>query len=257
MESINLPEERRTSIVEILNEEGKVTAPDLSRRLDVSVDTIRRDLICLENAGRLTKVHGGALPCSPATEPYKTRKSQNSAAKVLIAKQAAKLIQPGQVVPMDSGTTVEEVARQLDPDLTATVVTASFPVAAALIGHPQVKVIMPGGILDAESMTLSGSGVLESLRQIYADLCILGISSIDLEAGITGTHFEETDIKRLLIRNAKKVVVPVTRDKFGTAASFFIEAVDCIDVLVVEASTPDELLEPYQALGIRIARGRS
>jgi len=255
MESTNLPEERRASIVEILNEEGKVTAPDLSRRLDVSVDTIRRDLICLENAGRLTKVHGGALPCSPATAPYNTRKNQNSSAKVQIAKRTAQLIQPRQIVFMDSGTTVEEIAHQLPLDLEATVVTASIPVASALGGHTNIKVIMPGGILDAESMTLAGNGAMESLRRIRADLCVLGVCSIDPKAGITCTRFEETDMKCLLIQNAKEVVVPVTTDKLGTAAAFVIDAVDLIDVLVVENSTPDEQLEPYRELGIRIERG--
>lgn len=250
-----LPEERRSHIVEILQTEGKVTAPDLSQRLNVSVDTIRRDLIHLENAGQLTKVHGGALPCSPATAPYNTRKKQNNLAKVRIAKKIALMIQPGQIVFMDSGTTIEAVAQHLAPDLKATVVTASLPIATALSEHAHITVIMPCGTLDTESMALAGNGAMESLRRIRADLCILGVCSIDPDAGITCTRFEETDIKRLLIQNAKEVVVPVTMDKLGTATAFVIDAVDRIDVLVVEKSTPDEQLEPYRELGIRIERG--
>jgi DeoR/GlpR family transcriptional regulator of sugar metabolism len=255
MESMNLPEERRTRIVEILNEEGKVTPLDLSQRLDVSVDTIRRDLIHLEKTGQLTKVHGGALPRSPATAPYLIRKEQNSAAKIQVAIQTAKFIQSGQIVFMDSGTTVEETARQLPADLQATIITHSIPVAAALAHHEQIEVIMPGGLLNTGSMILSGSTALEGLSRIHADICILGVCSLDPDAGITCTDVEETAIKRTLIKNARQVIVPVTADKLGTAAPFGIAAVTAIDVIITEKSVSDQLLEPYQKLGIRIERG--
>lgn len=257
MESMNLPEERRARIVKILNKEGKVTPPDLSQRLGVSVDTIRRDLIHLENSGKLTKVHGGALPGSPATAPYPIRKSQNSTAKIHIAKQAAAHIRPGQIVFMDSGTTLEEIARQLPKNLKATIVTHSIPVAAALANHKQVEVIMPGGSLDAEAMILSGSTAMETLGRIHADLCILGVCSIDPDAGITCTRFEETAIKRIFIENSRAVIVPVTADKLGTAAAFGItniNSINSINTIITEKAASDHLLEPYQQLGIRIER---
>jgi DeoR/GlpR family transcriptional regulator of sugar metabolism len=255
MESMNLPDERRARIIEILNDEGKVTPPVLSERFGVSVDTIRRDLIHLENAGQLTKVHGGALPRSPATAPYLARKSQNSAAKTGIAKRTARLIQPGQVIFMDSGTTVEETARQLPADLTATVVTASLPVATALAGHERIKVVMPGGTLDTASMTLRGSAMLGELSRVRADVCVLGVCSIDPDAGITCTDFDEAPIKQRLIENARKVIVPVTSDKLGTAASFAIGDVDCVDLIIVEKSVPAEALAPYEKLNVQLVRG--
>lgn len=255
MNEHTLPDERRTQIIHLLETEGKVTAPSLSHRLGVSVDTIRRDLIQLASAGQLTKVHGGALPCSPATEPYRMRKRQNSEAKVQLAKRAAQFVQSGHIVFMDNGTTVEETARQLPLDLVATVVTNSLAIASALHRHRTVKVIMTGGILDSDSMSLSGSAAVETLRDIRADICILGVCSIDPEAGMTGTGFEENDIKRQMIKNAHKIVVPVTTDKLGTAAPYVIASVECIDHLIVEGSTSEYELEPYRKRGIHIEKG--
>lgn len=255
MESINLPEERRGRIIEILNKEGKVTPPDLSRRLGVSVDTVRRDLIHLEHAGQLTKVHGGALPPSPAAAPYPVRKEQSSAAKAAAAKLAAAQVQPGQIVFIDSGTTAEEAARRLPADLKATVITHSIPAAAALANHKQVEVIMPGGSLNPELMILSGSAAAETLSRIHADICILGVCSIDPETGLTCTSFEETAIKRILIENARKVVVPATADKLGTAAPFGIAGLDAVDMLITEKSAADEQLMPYREQGIAVLKG--
>lgn len=252
-----LPEERRSQIAKILLEEGKVTAMDLSRRLDVSVDTIRRDLIQLERTKQLNRTHGGALPCSPATEAYHLRREHNSVAKIQIARKTVQLLQKGQVIFMDSGTTVEEVARHLPLDFTATVVTHSLPVAMALGAHRHIRVIMPGGTVDGESMILTGSGVVDELRHIRADVCVLGACSIDADAGITCTRFEEVGIKRHIIRNAQKVIVPVTADKFGTAAPFFIAALESASVIVTEDSTPDDCLLPCRNLSIRIEKGVS
>ncbi|MBN2527560.1 MAG: DeoR/GlpR transcriptional regulator [Deltaproteobacteria bacterium] len=252
-----LPEERRSRIATILSEEGKVTAQDLSRRLGVSADTIRRDLIQLERTNQLNRTHGGALPRSPATAAYHLRKEQNSTAKMQIAKKTVALLQEGQVIFMDSGTTVEEVARHLSSDFTATVVTHSLPVAMTLGSHRHLRVIMPGGTVDGESMILNGSGVMDQFRNIRADVCLLGACSIDADTGITCTRFEEVDIKRQIIRNSRMVIVPATSDKFGTAAPFFIAPMECVSVIVTEQSTPDERLLPCRNLSIRIEKGES
>jgi DeoR/GlpR family transcriptional regulator of sugar metabolism len=252
-----LPEERRSQIAQILREEGKVTAVDLSARLGVSADTIRRDLIHLEKAKQLNRTHGGALPCSPATAPYLLRREHNTAAKIQIAQKTVQLLQERQVILMDSGTTVEEVARHLPHDFTATVITHSLAVAMTLGAHRNIRVIMPGGIVDNESMILSGSSVVDQLRNIRADVCLLGACSIDIDAGITCTRFEEVDIKRHIICNSRVVIVPATADKFGTSAPFFIAAMECANVIVTEESTPDDLLAPYRNIPIQIEKGVS
>lgn len=252
MDATNLPEQRRARIVEMLHAEGKVTPRNLSQRLDVSIDTIRRDLIQLEHAGQLTKVHGGALPPSPAAAPYPLRKKQNNAEKLQLAHATAQLIQPGQLIFMDSGTTIEETARQLPLDLNATVVTTSLPVAEALAAHTQLRIILPGGTLNPTSMSLSGSMALAGLRHIRADVCLLGVCSLDINAGLTCTDIDEVAIKQTLIQNAQQLIVPITRDKLGTAAPFGIADADRIDRLVITSAATDEQLLPYRNLNIQI-----
>ena len=251
-----LPEERRHEILNILAKEGKLTVPDLSRVLSVSVDTIRRDLKELEQAGHLARVHGGALPKSPSTPPYSARKVQNKSAREEVARETAKLIQPGQIVLFDSGTTASEIARYLSPDLTATVITVSPPVVMALSTHANIKVIMLPGTLDKSSMSLTGSTTIEALRRVRADICISGVCSIHPEIGVTTTNYEEAEIKRQMIHNATEVIVAATADKLGTAVPFEVTGIESINQLVTESSVPLETLIPYQKAGINVIRAK-
>jgi len=251
-----LPEERRHKILNILAKEGKLTVPDLSRVLNVSVDTIRRDLKELEKAGHLARVHGGALPKSPSTPPYSARRVQNKSARKEVARETAKLIQPGQIVLFDSGTTALEIARYLSPDLTATVITVSPPVLMTLSTHATIKVIMLPGVLDKSSMSVRGSTTIEALRRVRADICISGVCSIHPEIGMTTTSYEEAEIKRQMIHNATKVIVAATADKLGTAVPFEVTGIESINQLVTESSVPLETLIPYQKAGINVIRAK-
>ncbi|MEM7735958.1 MAG: DeoR/GlpR family DNA-binding transcription regulator [Deinococcota bacterium] len=246
-----LPEERRQHIVQLLNQHGKVTVPELSEHLDVSADTIRRDLAGLEQAGLVTRVHGGALPVKPTTPPYKLRRDANVDSKRAIAAAAAKLIQPGQVVMIDSGTTALEVARSLPINLLATVVSASPYVAIALADYPHVEVVMIGGTLDKTSMTFTGSAAHVALSNLRADVCVLGVCSLHETVGISTISLEEATLKRLMIGNAREVIAVTTADKLHTAAPFVVGPLNQLTHLVTEASASDELLSPYQTLGIQ------
>ncbi len=137
-----LTAERRRSIIHTLQRDGKVLASELSRALHVSEDTIRRDLRELASAGALQRVHGGALPRSPATASFTERQQQVSGAKVAIARAAVGLIRQDQVIILDGGTTPLQVAQHLPSDLRATVITHSPPIALALAEHPLIEVIL-------------------------------------------------------------------------------------------------------------------
>ena len=251
-----LPEERRQHILHILMQEGKVTAPNLSERLGVSEDTIRRDLKDLEKAGQLTRVHGGALPRTPSVTSYEKRQSLNIQAKTVIAKEAAKLIQSGQVVLIDGGTTALEVVRQFAPDLRATILTISPPVVMELSNHPHVEVVMLGGSLDKTSMTITGASTQDALGRIRADVCILGVCSLHEGIGVTTLSFEEAEMKRRMIQNATDVIAVVTAEKLGTAAPFVVSDINEVSHIVTEASVSDDMLEPYERLGIQVVKAR-
>lgn len=257
MKSNYLPEERRQRIREILLNEGKVTVPNLAERLETSVDTIRRDLKDLERSGLLTRVHGGALPRSPAANSYHTRQTQNRSAKQTIAIEAGKLIQPKQIVFMDGGTTALEVARHLPIDLEITIITVSPPVIIAVSQYPYVNAIMLGGTLDPASMTVVGGNTVEALSKIRADVCILGVCSLHAEIGLTTPYFEEAKIKTQMIKNSAEVIAVTTREKFGTAAPFFVSNIEDVTHIVTEHSVTDEQIMPFVDAGIQVIRGKN
>ncbi|MCP3965876.1 MAG: DeoR/GlpR transcriptional regulator [Lentisphaerae bacterium] len=257
MRASKFPEERRQQIIYLLKQEGKVTAQNLSVRLNVSEDTIRRDLKDLELSGHLTRVHGGALPRSPSHSPYSARQTQNTNAKISIAKEVTKLINSDQVIFIDSGTTALEVARQLPFDLNITVITNSPPVLIALSEHPNINVILLGGVLNKKSMALTGNTTQNALSKIRADICILGVCSLHDELGVTTTDFEEAELKRVMIENSSEIIVPITADKLGTAAPFGITTIEDISHIVTESTAPEKILTPYQKAGISITKVKS
>ena len=150
-----LTEERRQVILDRLASDGKIVAAELSASLDVSPDTLRRDLRELADAGLLRRVHGGALPAVVGARSYAVRREQAPAAKAAIARATIRLLRDGQVIMLDAGTTTLEVARHLPPDLDATVVTNSPPIAVALADHATVEVVVLGGMLVKDAMRSS------------------------------------------------------------------------------------------------------
>lgn len=250
-----LSAERQNYILSTLQREGKVVAGELSQALNVSEDTIRRDLRKLAEAGLLQRVHGGALPSSPAATSYAVRQTQATSAKLAIAQTAVKLVHPGQVIILDGGTTTVQVAQYLPRDLHATIVTNSPPVAVALAEHPRVEVVVIGGRLSKNSLVSSGAAALDAFRMIRADLCMLGICSLHPEIGISTPDLEEAYVKRAMIASAAEVVALASVEKLGTAAAYTVGPLSDLTHLVTEPGLPAELLKPYRAVGITVVTG--
>jgi DeoR/GlpR family transcriptional regulator of sugar metabolism len=249
-----LTAERRQFILEILHRDKKVLSSELSADLKVSEDTIRRDLRELAESGLLQRVHGGALLKSPATASYADRQKQAPKEKEAIARAAAKLVRPGQVVILDGGTTTLQVARHLPLDLQATIVTNSPPIALALAEHPLIEVVMLGGRLYKKALVNVGAEAIESLRMIRADLCLLGVCSVHPEVGISVTNLDEAHVKRAMIQGAAEVVGLVTAQKLDTAATYVVDSIQALTYLVTAATVPHEMLVAYKNLDITIIR---
>jgi DeoR/GlpR family transcriptional regulator of sugar metabolism len=247
-----LTAERRQHILATLRRDGKVLASELSVALGVSEDTIRRDLRELAEADLLQRVHGGALPRSPASASFTARQSQASAAKQAIARAAAQLVRDGQVIILDGGTTTLQVAQRLPIDLRATVVTNSPPIAIALAEHPQVEVLIVGGRLYKHSLVAVGAGAVEALRAIRADICMLGVCSLHPQGGISVPDLEEAYVKRAMIAGAAEVVALASAEKLGTAATYMIGPIGDLTHIVTEREVPDETLAAYRAQGITL-----
>jgi DeoR/GlpR family transcriptional regulator of sugar metabolism len=249
-----LTAERRQYILELLRRDGKVLATELSAALKVSEDTIRRDLRELAEAGLLQRVHGGALPSSPAATSYAARQQQAPRAKAAIAQAAAQLVRNGQVIIMDSGTTTLQVAQHLPIDLRATVITNSPPIAVALAEHPSVEVVVIGGRLIKEALAAVGAATVEALHMIRADICMLGVCSLHPEVGISVPDLEEAHVKRAMIAGAAEVVALASAEKLGTAAPYIVGPLGDLTHLVTERSVEEESLAAYRALGITVIR---
>ena len=247
-----LKAERQNYILNLLEQEGKVHAVSLSEALHISVDTIRRDLHELADAGKVKRVHGGALPASPAAVDFGTRQWMSSEAKMALAKTAVSLIKPHQVIFMDGGTTTLLLAHQLPQNLPATIVTHSPPVALALINHPHIDVQLVGGKLDKKARVAVGVPVVETFQRIQADICLLGICSLHPETGITVPNLEESYVKQVMIEQSSEVVALATEDKLGTAASYQVTAITALTHLVTETAVSVKALKPYQQAGITV-----
>jgi len=173
-----LTRERKAHILEVLRRDRRVVAKDISRELGLSEDTIRRDLRELAGEGLLQRVHGGALPASPAMADYAGRRDVSPEGKAAIAKAAARLVRPGQVVLLDGGTTAVQLARHLPPGLTATVVTHSPSVAVELVGHAGIEVELIGGRLFKHSVVAVGT----TAAAVGASTAAIGASTAAVEA---------------------------------------------------------------------------
>jgi len=247
-----LTAERKQLILRVLGREGKVVAKALSGELGTSEDTIRRDLRELAAEGLLLRVHGGALPSSPASANFAARREQAATAKRAIARAAAGLVRPGQVVLMDGGTTNVQVAELLPPDLAATIVTNSPPLAAILADHPHVETILLGGRLDKHSVVTLGEATLDALKMVRADLYLMGICSLHPDIGISTPNLEEAYLKRAMIANAAEVVALVTPEKLNTAAPYIVGPTADLSEIITERCVPEEALAAYRALGITV-----
>jgi DeoR/GlpR family transcriptional regulator of sugar metabolism len=253
---IVLTAERRQYILQVLRRDGKIVAKQLSEELDLSEDTIRRDLRDLAADGALVRVHGGALPSSPPTvnADFFTRQEQKIAAKTTIAQKAAMGIHSGQVVLMDGGTTNVHVAQSLPQDLHATIITNSPPLAVALAEHAHIDVILLGGHLFKHSMVTVGVSTLEDLQRIHVDLYIMGICSIHPEVGLSSNYFEEASLQHAMMTCAADVIALVTAEKINTVAPYVIGKLEDISEIITEQSVSNQLLEPYRTIGITVTQ---
>lgn len=239
-------------LLAMLKQDGKILATSTAAALHVSEDTIRRDLRELAREGLLQRVHGGALPASPAMANFAARQQIAVDDKSAIGRAAAKLIQPGQVVFIDGGTTSAQLVRHVAHDLHATVITHSPSVAVGLSTHPHIEVIMLGGRLFKHSVVGVGAATVQAIGQVRADLYFMGVCSVHPEAGLSTGDFEEACVKRALAAAAAETIVLASLEKLATASPYQVIALDALSGLVTVGTVADDLLAPYRQRGISI-----
>jgi len=246
-----LKEERQQKILEILNVEHKVIASDLSKRLEVSEDTIRRDLKELDNKGLLKRVHSGALRIGPPVVDFSIRKNISNEKKIKLAKKALDFIKNNMVLLIDGGTTNLHLVNQLPLSLNATVITNSPPIAMALGNHKDIEVIMIGGTLFKESMVNLGIDTVETLNSMRADLYIMGIYNIDPQIGISVPSLSEALVKRKMASISTETLAMVTSDKLNTVSNHIICPSSQLTYLITE-NINSEIRKLYHNQGINV-----
>jgi DeoR/GlpR family transcriptional regulator of sugar metabolism len=222
--------------------------------LSLSEDTIRRDLRELSREGLLQRVHGGALPSSPALADFSGRQQVAPDEKTAIGRAAAALVQPGQIVFIDGGTTAVQMAHHLAPNLRATVITHSPSVAVELVPYTGIDVVMIGGRLFKHSIVSVGAGTVEEIKRFRADSYFMGVTGIHPDAGLTTGDLEEANIKRALMAAAAETIVLASSEKLGRASAYAIAAVDDVSTLVVADEVPSAALKSYRKRGISLIR---
>lgn len=249
-----LTSHRKQNILERLRQTGQIVAKDLSEEFGVSEDTLRRDLRELAAEGLLQRVHGGALPASPAMGDFAARLNLATEEKQRIGRAAAAMVQPGQVVILDGGTTAVQIARHFAPELKATVITHSPTIAIELVAHRNVEVILIGGRLFKHSVVAVGAPAIENIRRIHADAYFMGVTGIHPKVGLTTGDFEEAHVKRALSESAAETIVLASPEKLNAVSPYLIAPVSEIAGMIVAAGTKQKVLAPFTRLGIPITR---
>lgn len=238
-----LKDERQQWILDKIKKDKKATLVDLSRLLNVSYDSIRRDIIELEEKGLLRKVHGAAIDNTYLTMQARQELGIPNEEIVAIVKKAIRFIKPRQIILMDGGSTNLYIAEQFPQDIELTVVTNNPPLAMALSKHANVEVILLGGKFNKRYQITGGHESLEQLKYIKVDLYFMGVIGAHLEDGLTLRDYEESIQKRLMLASAKQVIVCATSEKLGATMAHQICGVNDIHFLI----TPFEAYSPQLA----------
>ncbi|MFM8450502.1 MAG: DeoR/GlpR family DNA-binding transcription regulator [Haliscomenobacter sp.] len=247
-----LKKERQALILREVNIHNKVILADLSQKLQVSEDTVRRDIQELADAGRIIKVRGGALSKSYQVYTYKEHDIYAYQEKTIIARKAISLLRDGMLVLISGGSTNLEIARILPPDLKVTFLTISLTTAMQLLEHPSSETIFIGGQLSKTAQIAVGGEVVQSLHEFIPDICFLGVNGIDTQEGLTENDWEVASIKKAMIRVSKKVYALSIAEKLNSVQKIKVGSVNQIDALITELAPEHELLTPYRNLGLHL-----
>jgi DeoR/GlpR family transcriptional regulator of sugar metabolism len=244
--------QRHALIQERLAASGKVIAADLAEEFGVSEDTIRRDLRDMAAAGLCERVYGGALPPAPFPGGLSVRTRLDPERKAALAAVAVREIRDGMFVFFDVGSTNLAIAKALPPGLKITAATNAPIIAAALMEHEGVNVIVIGGAIDRETGAAVGAEAVSELRRLRPDLCILGACGIDRDAGVTSFGYEDSIFKRHAVEQSRSVMAAVTSEKLGTAAPFSVAPLAACGVAAFESDADPDFLSHCRGLGIKV-----
>lgn len=251
-----LKAERQKFIITKMALDHKVSTIDLALDLNVSEDTVRRDLNELNKKGFLEKVYGGAVPIEEkVTNVFNNVFGNvvvNGDKKDTIGKKALSLISDGQVIIMSGGTTNLAFTKLLPPDLKATIYTYSLPIAMQLSQHPNIELIFIGGKLQKNAMVTIGMDVVQVLSKLKADICFMGSSSINVRLGLTEMGYEVSLVKKAMMEASDKVVCMVTSEKLNTKMPYVVCELNQLNLIITDLNPEAPILADYIKAGVQL-----
>ena len=258
-----MPDERRKSILSIIDEYGEISLAELSSLFpDVSSMTIRRDLSELESRGSIIRTRGGALSVrkinsslthlnSGEENEYSLRARENILQKQAIAKKALPFVQKGRSIYFDAGSTIMALA-ELVPNESMTIITNGINVAQNLVSKSNINVMIPAGTVNRNTLSVSGSEALNFIDKINIELAFMSSSAFSKEAGFTVSNINEAELKKSVISRAKKVIMLLDNEKIGKDLLFTLADISDIHVLITDKPLPDDIKQLADEAGITV-----
>lgn len=247
-----LKEERFNYILINLKQKGKVLYVSLSKDLNVSEDTIRRDIETLHNNGLLVKVRGGAISQEKNPLSFQDRTQYFVDQKDLIALKAQKLIKNGQTIFMDGGTTICAIALHLPPNSSFRLVTNNLALIPIISKFKDIELIVLGGLYDRETEINTGVQIFNEVNKYVADLYLMGTCALHKDYGITAAFQNDGEMKQRMLKNSSKTFALANLTKLNSNEYFKVCELKDVHGLITDLSADDAKLQHFRNLGIRL-----
>jgi DeoR/GlpR family transcriptional regulator of sugar metabolism len=250
--------DRQNIILKMIEQKGEIQLQQLKDYFsDVSIMTLRRDLTNLESEGHLIRTHGGAVSTkklsviSGEEDAYSRRAAENIEAKIKIAQKALPLVEKGRSIYFDAGSTIMCLAKIL-PDENYSLLTSGANIALELVKKQMPSVVTLGGLVNRNTLSMSGPNAISLLDTINIDVAFMAASGFSIESGFTVSNMYECEIKRKVVQRAKKVILLLDTNKIDKNMPFTYAALEDIDIWISEKALPEEIETAAGRLGVKI-----
>lgn len=247
-------ENRRAKILKIITDNGEAKISDISELLDASEISIRRDLIELEKAGLLKRTHGGAISTTKLIQEqsFKEKMNRNLEKKQRIASEVVKMIQKGDIIILDSGTTVLQIACMIKNPQELTVVTPSLPVVETLRVYSGINLTLVGGTYNPVYQSLVGPLTVKNISQFHVNKAFIGVDGLSISHGLTTTTILQAEVVQAIIKASREVIVIADSSKIGKVGFTSIASLTKVHKLITGKEADKNFIEELGSKGIEV-----
>jgi len=251
-----IPVERQEIIKRELEKNKFVSVSELAKKLGISISTVRRDLVDMENEGQIERTHGGAIligsKFTNESIAHNSRAGKHIKEKQIIGKKVAQLVENAGCIILDNGTTTLAVARNLRPVQPLKVITDSIEIAYELRDRNNITVLITGGILRHDAYNLYGSFAEHMLDSVHAQVCILGASGFTIKEGLTKHDVEALPVRKKMVDISHKLICVVDSSKIGVTGIVSVCPAERVDMLITDSGIDSEMKERLENIGVEV-----